>query len=471
MWNPFKSKEQKKKEESDRMTEKLDREFNASQKKKRKSGKGFDFKLSPSWIFAILFFILGAVLLFVNIWIGIAFILLGLIVKFYKSFSSRERFKMLKMLGGGFKFTILVIVVVGFIWLATIGWDTPWVQSNIVPTYENVKLKVSESGVGGFFSKILNPGDELRRYGSFEDEVLKREGIGVKMSKLESIEPRFPSGGPITVQSKIEAAGMSDESSEVYFKCELDTYTGSIGIDPYGKDSAAILPPRGDELDQTIRCIFEEGLVTTTTTNTKTAKLTATFESFFGQALYPLVLTSTKDSAEKVDLKEYSSEETGVFVNNIGYSIVSPGPIRFEVGIDKEQPFIDEDIAFLEVNIQVDSRIDLNEVDSLGLFVPSEYIQLRTGGNRCDFEHDGTYGEFVVYRPNDEAREKLNEDCKTRSCKNSKKDITLSCYFDVDSGDLEDGDLIESRNILLEAYYSFDIYSTTPVTVRNAAQS
>jgi hypothetical protein len=437
-------------------------------KGKGSGGKGKGFGLAN--LIAVLILILGVVFLFVNVWTGSGLIVLALFLMFFNSLDrSREKISVLKGVG---RLLLKIILIGGIIWLIFFGGNSAWVQSNIIPAYTSVKLGVTESGVGGFFSSIFNPGDELRRYGSFEDEKLVREGIGVEMSKLETTEPRFPSGGPITVQSKIEATGMSDESSDVHFKCELDTYTGEIGVDPYGKGVAAILPPRGDDLDQTVRCIFEEGLVTTTTSDTKIAKLTATFERFFGQAIYPLVLTSSKESAERVDLKEYSSDETGVFVNDIGYSIVSPGPIKFEVGIDKEQPFIDEDIAFLEVNIEADSRIDLNEIDSLGLFVPSSYLKLRTeDSDRCDFEYGGTYGEFIVYQPNEEALEKLNKECKTKSCKDGKKEITLSCYFDVDTGDLEEGDLIGSKNILLESYYSFDIYTTAAVTVRVGADS
>lgn len=429
---------------------------------KKSGGKGFNFKFTPKRIFLILFVLLGIVFLFVNLWIGISILVAVALWKFYTSFASKERFK---MLGGGFRFTILIIVIVGFIWLFTFGWGTPWVQSNIVPVYENVKLTVAESSVGGFFSDILNPGDELRRYGSFEDEELKREEIGVEMSKLGTVEPKFPSGGPITVQSKIKAKGISEESSNVYFTCELDTYTGDVSIEPYGKDNPAILPSRGGELEQTISCTFEDGLITTTTSDTQTAKLTATFDSFYSQAVYPLVFAGNKDFADNINLKEYSSDETGVFVNDIGYSIVSPGPIKFEVGVDREQPFIDGDVAFLEVNVEADSRVNLKKIESFGLFVPGNNVRLRTDKESCAFEPDGIFDEeFAVYRLKDEFLEKLSEECKTKSCRDGKKDITLSCYFDVDAEDVFE----KQGNFVVEAYYSFDIYTTNVVTVRKA---
>ena len=363
--------------------------------------------------------------------------------------------------GTKYQGTFKVAVASLFVLLIFFVPMTAWGQDNVVPFVSSAQGRISDLGFLGFLKDVFNPSD-LRDYGDFENEEYEEEGIGVKLDYPETTKDRFDPGQAIVIYSHLEAATLSEYDSDINFECELDGYT-----DVYeSKPENVVLPARGDDVYQRVECRFLEGLKEERT-QTRDARIIAKFDEFYSESTYPLLFVSEDDEREIKPAEYIQNSIKWYNIRNFGNSQVSPGPVKLALGIETPQPFKAGDTDLnLEVRIESDDRVNLNNVDSLQLFIPRDSIIMHTDDPFCDFELVGGEVRYDIFEIKAGAQEDyLNEQCTTSSCRREKRLIQLSCFFDINSGFISEGEVLQDT-IGANMIYSFDISRTTTVTVR-----
>jgi hypothetical protein len=358
---------------------------------------------------------------------------------------------------GTFKVAVVSLVVLLVLFVPT----TVWGQDNVVPLVSDAQNRISDLGFLGFLKDILNPSD-IRDYGDFENELYEEEGIGVSLDYPSTKKDRYDPGQSIVIYSYLEAGTLSEYDSDINFECELDGY-----VEDYeAKPESIVLPSRGDIVSQRVECRFLEGLKEERT-QTRDAKIIAKFDEFYSEATYPLLFVYEDDER---DIKPAGYVEDSIKWYNIrgfGNSQVSPGPVKLALGIEAPQPFkAGVTDLNLEIRIESDSRVNLDRVESLQLFIPRDSIIMHTDDQFCDFEMVGGDARYDIFEVKMEVQEDyLNKQCTTTSCYREKKLIQLSCFFDINSGFISEGEVLQDT-IGANMKYSFDISRTTTVTVR-----
>ncbi len=352
------------------------------------------------------------------------------------------------------------IVTKVFILLLLIGtfyifaWQSGWWEENVVQRWQN--REVSGEGIKGFFTNLFSFSN-LEDVGGFEDNELKKEGIGVTVASFKGTPGNeFKENHPINVIAKIDIGSLSSQSTEVNFDCKLQGY---------GKESAdeifpeeIILPPYSEKLPnqkfptQTISCVFEDGVEYLGRKDTRTVELISSFDGFFSKSNISLHVVNQEDADESEEGKPVGSE-------------YSPGPVTVPIKIDYPQPFILESIInpYLEVNIITDQRIKLEEVTDFRIHVPEGVISF-VDNSACQFDLSNSYidGNFEVFGLKNEVYESLNKECTDKKCYDEKRVVSSGCYFDV----IVSPEIAPIReSVKVEVWYNFGITSITNVEI------
>ena len=397
------------------------------------------------WIFFLVGIIIGAILSYnwQSKWglIGF-FVIVVYLIAIFKAPSSR----------GMVTIVFILLLLVGSFYV--FAWQSGWWEENVVERWQN--REVSGEGIKGFFTNLFGSSN-LQEVGGFEDDELKKEGIGVPVVSFKGTpSSEFKENHPINVVAKLDIGSLSSQSTKVSFDCKLQGYEKESADEIFPEE--IILPPYSKKLPnqkfptQTISCVFEDGVGYLGRKDTRTVELISSFEGFYSRSNISLQVVNQEDIDESEEGRPVDSE-------------YSPGPVTVPIKIDYPQPFILEDIInpYLEVNIITDQRIKLKEVTDFRIYLPEGVISF-VDNSACQFDLSNSYveGNFEVFGLKDDVYNILNKECSDKKCYDDKRIVNSGCYFDV----IVPSEIAPIReSVKVEVWYNFVITSVTNVEI------
>ena len=375
------------------------------------------------------------------------------------------------------KFMIRVVIAIALVYvLYLLLWNTGVYESNIQPIINKIK-DTTGATFSNIFSIFTNP-EEQRGFGEFEDEELKKEGIGVEIKNFGA-DNRFNANHPIIVKGDLIVANLGEKESSANFNCEMEGYGSVNSLADEVKPETMIIPGYPEKSSEKITCIFEEGLNPEKKLDTREIKLIASFDEFYSTTDYELYFIHPSTyyeldrdgdgSPDDNPFKTYgwSMDHVNRITNVVG-SVSSPGPVQVRVGTETPQPLkTDSEDLYFEVIVKSNEKANLKKVNELKIYIPSESIYIDEAESLfCEFEFLESSGKYNVYVPKESVYERLNEECVTKSCYQDKEKIIFGCYFSVNDF-LDYG--TQQDEIKVEMDYAFELISESSVTVRQSS--
>ena len=270
---------------------------------------------------------------------------------------------------------------------------------------------------------------------AFASEVEKNQqnpNLGVKIKEFKPSATVYLENTPITLSGTIIASSLAEEI-ELQAYCSLKEYQDARLFPAQLTGNPTASGNKGKVFkDQTnaefqVTCLFPPEAATTEKLRTpKTAKLTVTYEftTKGTQKIYLLDKQELLALNGEDPFKAYKISDPQLSSARKIKSKTTDGPLSLSFGIDTPQPFTQDTVYRLSVQLanNVGWRGNLQKLDNIILQVPSagdvEIVMdgesgfSMSGSPGCDFEYIGPGDEgYKLYNIVPEKLENVNKDC------------------------------------------------------------